>query len=101
PAALEGKHFSDRTSQGYMVTKGDAIDGFEEVELYSISLRDENGKLKSAKSIDHEVVSVFEKFLSAGKQPILHVMNQSKLGYMAPSTQCLTFLEEEYEEDFF
>lgn len=101
PAALEGKHFSDRTSQGMKAKKGERIEGFEPVELYPISLRDSNGSLKSANSIDQEVIAVFKQFLMEGKQPILHVMNQSKLGYMAPSTACLSQLEEEFESDFF
>lgn len=101
PAAIEGKHFSDRTSQDIKVTKGEMIKGFEEVELYPIQLRNSQGNLKSAQEIDEEVINAYKKIMQEGKQPILHGMNQSKLGYVAPSKTCLNHLENEYGKDFF
>src|SRR5690625_789567 len=101
PAALEGKHFSDRTSQGKKVIKGELIKGFAPTDLIQIALRDEKGNLKSLSKIDTEVETAFKSVMEEGKQPILHVMNQSKLGYVAPSKACLKKLETELKEDFF
>lgn len=101
PAALEGLHFSDRTSQGVKVTKGNPIKGFEPVELVQITLRNKKGELKSAVELDLEVKKAFKAVLKQAKQPILHVMNQSKLGYVAPSKACLRMLENDFKEDFF
>ncbi|HLS30292.1 MAG TPA: hypothetical protein VK021_05515 [Flavobacteriaceae bacterium] len=101
PAALQGHHFSDRTSQGVKVTKGHPIKGFEPVDLIQITLRNSKGELKTAQEIDLEVKQAFETVTNHGQQPILHVMNQSKLGYVAPSKTCLKDLEKKYNEDFF
>ena len=101
PAALKGLHFSELTSQEVRVEKGEKIKGFEEVDLYEIPLKKAEGSLKTTKEIDEEVRLAFEEVVKQGKQPILHVMNQSKLGYVAPSNECLTALEERYGEQFF
>lgn len=101
PAALQGKHFSDLTSQKKRVSKGDPIQGFAQVDLIKIDLRNEKGELKSASLIDREVELAFERVITAGKQPILHVMNQSKLGYVAPSKKCLNKLNHVYDQDLF
>lgn len=101
PAALQGKHFSDRTSQNIQVNKGDDIEGFKPVDLHSITLRAADGSLKGSEEIDEEVKQTFLKVLKDGKQPVLHVMNQSKLGYVAPSKTLLKSLEKEFKDDFF
>lgn len=101
PAALRGLHFSELTSQEIRVKKGEQINGFEAVELYEIPLKKEEGALKSTTEIDAEVKKAFEQVVAAGKQPVLHVMNQSKLGYVAPSNSCLTELEKTYGDQFF
>src|SRR5699024_11849612 len=66
-----------------------------------ITLRNSKGELKTAQEIDLEVKQAFETVTNHGQQPILHVMNQSKLGYVAPSKTCLKDLEKKYNEDFF
>lgn len=101
PAALQGRHFSDRSSQNIKVTKGELISGFKEVDLHSIALRSNTGKLKTSSEIDQEVKECFLNVLQQGKQPVLHVMNQSKLGYVAPSKSLLKNLEKDFKEDFF
>lgn len=101
PAALLGQHFSDRSSQEVKVQKGAPIKGFEEVEMIAIPLRKEDGQLKTNLELDREVEEAFDRVLAEEKQPILHVMNQSKLGYTAPSANCLLRMEETYKEDFF
>lgn len=94
PLALEGRHFSNRSALGYQVTKGERIEGFRPVRLHSIRLRDDDGSLKSDKTIYEEVYRAIEQALEKGHQPVLHVMDQSKLGYTAPSAAGLASLEE-------
>jgi len=48
PAALKGWHFENTTALNYPVKKGDKIEGFRDVDLINIPLRDENGELKSS-----------------------------------------------------
>lgn len=94
--ALEGKHFSDTTANGIRVQKEKLIDGFKEVTVEKISLRNEKGILKDFKLIDTEVLNLIKKTYAEEKQPVLHIMKQSKLGYSAPSDDLLDELHELY-----
>lgn len=96
PLALKGQHFSDRTSQGDAVKKGTPIPGFKQGELHPIKLRLEKGGLKETDTVDQEVHKAVKNAINQGKQPILHAMDQSKLGYSAPSEQCLRDLQKKY-----
>lgn len=101
PMALKGNHFSDRSSQGVSVTKETPLDAFRETELINIPLKNEKGHLKHRQDLDNEVERAFEHVIKKGAQPILHVMNQSKLGFTAPSENCLLNLENKFGKDFF
>lgn len=96
PLALSGRHFSDRTALNFNVRKGEPIAGFQPAEVVSISLRDDQGKLKPTNEVDGEVESAISRALDQGNQPVLHIMDQSKLGYSAPSPSFLYQLEDKY-----
>lgn len=96
PLALEGKHFSGKTSHGVDVEKGGAIEGFYPVGNVHIKLRNEKGQLKKPVDVDKEVSCAVGEAMARGKQAVLHVMDQSKLGYSAPSDPCLDQLQEDY-----
>jgi hypothetical protein len=85
PAALKGCHFENTSALNYPVKKGDKIKGFRGVDLIQIPLRDDNGALKSSVQIDNEVFIAISKTNELGRHTVLHVMDQSKLGYQAPS----------------
>ncbi len=94
PGALNGKHFEHNTALNIPVIKGEMIEGFSEVDVVKILLRDENGILKSFKDVDQEV---YDSILEAGKKNrhvVLHTMDQSKLGYQSPSEDLISKLEE-------
>lgn len=101
PMALKGQHFSDRSSHGRKVKKGWPVEAFTEAEILNIPLRNQKGQLKTNAVIDAQVMNAFEAVLGEQKQPILHVMNQSKLGYSAPSEEGLLRLEKKFGKDFF
>lgn len=101
PAALKGLHFSGRSSQNVEVTKGDKIEGFAKTATINIALRTDKGILKSRQALDDEVFEAYEKVMQDGGQAVLHAMNQSKLGYSAPSDDCLRDLKERYGREFF
>ncbi|WP_282031499.1 hypothetical protein [Winogradskyella eximia] len=84
-AALKGCHFENTTALNYPIKKGDRIEGFRDVELIKVPLRDEKGELKSASQLDSEVFNAILKTNESGKQIVLHVMDHSKLGYQSPS----------------
>lgn len=96
PLALQGCHFSNSTSQGKKVNKGELLDGFRKTDLKKINLRNESGHLKSTATVDEEVYEAIYQTLKDGKQAVLHIIDQSKLGYYAPSEKCLTRLNKEF-----
>ncbi len=93
PAALKGLHFENTTALNYPVKKGDRIDGFRDVELVKVPLRDENGSLKSTSKLDEEVLNAITKAKDLGKYIVLHIMDQSKLGYQSPSEELMHKLD--------
>ena len=89
PSALKGCHFENTTALNYPVKKGENIEGFRDVELIKISLRDQNGELKSSLQIDTEVFDAISKTNKLGRFSVLHAMDQSKLGYQSPSEEMM------------
>ena len=94
PAALKGCHFENNTALNYPVTKGDRIEGFRDIDLIQIPLRDENGELKSTSQLDTEVFNAISKTNELGRHVVLHVMDQSKLGYQSPSEKIVQSLDQ-------
>jgi hypothetical protein len=99
PLALQGKHFSDRTAQASTVEKGSVINGFQEVEVDNIKLRNQKGQLKGTDDLENEISIAIKEAFDNYKQPVLHVMDQSKLGYSAPSDKYLQKLNDKFGEE--
>jgi hypothetical protein len=93
PGALQGKHFEHNTALNIPVKKGDMIDGFRDVEVIKILLRDDKGLLKSFKDVDQEVLNAIEKAGISGRHVVLHTMDQSKLGYQSPTEELMRKLD--------
>ena len=93
PAALKGCHFENTTALNHPIKKGDKIEGFRDIELVEISLRDEKGNLRSAVQIDHEVFNTISKTSKSGRHIVLHAMDQSKLGYQSPGEEMIRKLD--------
>ena len=91
-AALKGWHFENTTALNHPVKKGDRIEGFRDVDLIKIPLRDENGDLKSSNLLDAEVFDAISKTNELGRHIVLHAMDQSKLGYQSPSEEMIQSL---------
>lgn len=85
PAALKGTHFENTTALNFEVKKGETIEGFRSVDLIKVPLRNEKGELKSTLELDNEVFQAIETNNKLGKHVVLHIMDQSKLGYQSPS----------------
>ncbi|MCK0132264.1 hypothetical protein MWU59_12200 [Flavobacteriaceae bacterium F08102] len=89
PTALKGYHFENNTALHYPVKKGDPIRGFRPVEVQTVAFRDKAGVLKKIDRIDNEVLAIVDACKQAGKHIVLHVIDQSKLGYRAPSSAAI------------
>lgn len=92
PAALKGCHFENTTALNYPVTKGDKITGFRDIDLIKVPLREGNGELKSTLQLDTEIFTAISKTNELGRHVVLHVMDQSKLGYQSPSEEMIQSL---------
>ncbi|MBE0392257.1 hypothetical protein [Flavobacterium sp. PL002] len=88
-AALKGCHFENTTALNIPIKKGDRIEGFRDVEVIKIPFRDENGALKSPTQLDKEVFDAVAKTKELGRHVVLHTMDQSKLGYQAPTDELI------------
>ncbi len=93
PSALKGCHFENTTALGLPITKGEKIEGFRKVELIKIPFRDKKGILKTSMQLDDEVLDAINSVDNLGKHVVLHIMDQSKLGYQAPSSECIEQLD--------
>ena len=93
PAALKGCHFENTSALNFPVKKGDRIEGFRDIDLIKISLRDENGALKSHLQLDNEVFTAISKTNELERHIVLHAMDQSKLGYQSPSEDMIANLK--------
>ncbi len=93
PAALKGLHFENTTALNYPIKKGDKIEGFKDVDVIEITLRDENGDLKSSSQLDTEVFNAISKTNELGRYIVLHTMDQSKLGYQSPNKDMIKNLD--------
>ncbi|WP_405292459.1 hypothetical protein [Algibacter sp. Ld11] len=93
PGALKGCHFENTTALNYPVTKGDRIEGFRDIDLIKVTLRDGNGELKSSSDLDNEIFNAISKTNELGRHVVLHTMDHSKLGYRSPSEDMMARLE--------
>ena len=94
PAALTGCHFENNTALGLPIKKGEMIEGFRPISLTEIPFRDNKGNLKTASRLDDEVLEAIIKANDLGRYLVLHTMDQSKLGYQAPSEKLLQQISE-------
>jgi hypothetical protein len=85
-----GLHFSDSTSNGNEVRKGEPIcSRTGAVSSIALSLRDGKGEIRSRTACDMLVAEAVERTIAAGGNVLLQVMDSSKLGWRLPSDQCV------------
>ena len=87
--ALKGCHFENTTALNYPVKQGGQIEGFRDIDLIKVPLKDENGQLKSSTQLDTEIFAAISKTNELGRHIVLHTMDQSKLGYQSPSQEMI------------
>ncbi len=93
PLAATGRHFAADTARGAAVTKGSRIDGQpEHVSLVPIAARGADGAMRPLAAIDADCTTQVRRAIAAGHQVILHVLDISKTGYLAPSIATITQL---------
>jgi len=85
-----GHHFSTATANGNSVRKGEPIAGLaHSVASVALPLFDAAGVFRPQAESDSLVLSTVEKSVADGSNVILQIMDSSKLGWRAPSDECL------------
>jgi selenocysteine lyase/cysteine desulfurase len=93
--AASGHHFSNTTSSGRNVRKGDPIGGSIAL-IVSVSTRGSDGELLPAEVVDRIVSEKVGSEIKSGRDVVLHVMHHSKTGARGPSERCLLRLQDEF-----
>jgi hypothetical protein len=97
PLAARGRHFAADTARGVLVPKGETIAGFrDDTVLHPVSVRALDGSVRPAAAVDAECVAAVSAAISAGRRPILHVLDVSKTGLRAPSRGCVAQLQAQF-----
>jgi hypothetical protein len=85
-----GRHFSAATANGSRVRKGEPIAGLAySVASVALPLGDEFGGFLQQAEGDLRVLGAIETSVANGSNVLLQIMDSSKLGWRAPSDQCL------------
>ena len=85
-----GCHFSAATAQGSPVQKSEPVAGLaHSVTSVALGLLDENGDCRPQAETDSRVLAAIETSIASGTGVLLQIMDSSKLGWRAPSDQCL------------
>ena len=101
PMAASGLHFAVDTALGHDVTCAAPIQGFRaDTALANIALRDVAGAVRAQSVVEMEIEAALGSALATGKRVILHGLDLSKTGLLAPSPAFLTRLRGIYGEAF-
>lgn len=101
PMAAVGRHFAVDTANGHDVARAAPIAGFrDDTTLVSIPLRDDAGKARPADAVDRDIVAAVGNAVAAGRLAVLHVLDLSKTGLLAPSVGLLTALRQRFGAGF-
>ncbi|OYV34596.1 MAG: hypothetical protein B7Z81_09810, partial [Acidocella sp. 20-61-6] len=96
PMAARGLHFAVDTALGHDVTFQAPVAGFRpDTALVNISLRGADGALREVAQIEAEIEAAVRDALAAGRRVILHALDLSKTGLLAPSPDFLRRLRAE------
>src|SRR5581483_6111424 len=88
--AAAGRHFADITALGIPVAKGAPVAGLGDgVTLATVAIRTPDGAVRPAAEIDADVLEAAERAVAAGRRVLLHGLDVSKTGLLAPSADCL------------
>jgi len=86
PMAARGHHFAVNTALGAAVTFEAPISGFRpDTEILSVPLRDSDGGLRDPVKVEAEIAALVADGIAVGQKILLHALDLSKTGLLAPS----------------
>ncbi|HEX7389160.1 MAG TPA: hypothetical protein VF286_03550 [Acidiphilium sp.] len=90
PMAATGRHFAVDTANGHDVSRSAPIEGFRgDTALVSIPLRDPGGAIRPGGAVHADIETAIAVATEAGRRVILHALDLSKTGLLAPSMDLL------------
>ncbi len=94
PLAAAGRHFASDTARGRPVAKGGWIAGFPtDTRVLSVPIRDAAGRLLPPADVDAACIRLADAEVETGRTVLLHRLDLSKTGLLAPSLDCLETLQ--------
>ncbi len=93
PMAARGLHFAVDTALGHDVTFQAPIEGFRpDTRLANVPVRGADGALRSVEAIEADIAALVDEGVAQGQRVILHALDLSKTGLLAPRPAFLTAL---------
>lgn len=101
PIAATGRHFAIDTARRKAVVREAPVAGFRpDTTLAPICLRDDTGRIRPAEAVDADITAALTAGLAAGARVILHVLDLSKTGLLAPRHELLRALRARFGAGF-
>jgi hypothetical protein len=101
PRAARGRHFAVDTAFGHAVAVEAPIAGFPaDIALATVALRDAAGDVRPAAMVDAEVEAAVAAGVARGARVILHALDLSKTGLLAPGLPALARLRARFGAAF-
>ena len=93
PLASVGRHFADDTARGATVPRGALIDGMPiDIGRADLAVRAEDGTLLDSATVDRNAAWLVGEAVRNGRHVLLHYLDVSKTGLLAPSIECVARL---------
>ncbi len=101
PMAARGRHFAVDTALGVAVNFEEPIAGFRpDTELANVALRDGRGAVRNGDDVERDIYQLVAGGIAGGRRVILHALDLSKTGLLAPLPEFLKSLRDEFGEKF-
>ena len=92
--AAVGRHFAAGTARGVAVPRGARIDGFpDDTLLEVVALRGGDGRVRAASEVAADCDRIAAAAVAAGRRLLLHRVDVSKTGLLAPDTETLQAIQ--------
>ena len=94
PLAAGGRHFANDTSGRQQVDKGTVIAGFRgDTRVVALAIRHADGTSRATSEIEADCTALVASEIRSGHRVLLHLLDLSKTGLLAPSLACLERLQ--------
>ena len=94
PLAAGGMHFAADTSACEQVDKGAVVAGFRaDTRVLPLAVRGADGTLRTDIEIEADCAAIVQAECDAGRRVLLHLLDLSKTGLLAPSIACIERLQ--------